>query len=117
MNVNKPFDFAGMVAGTDHRDSDLLAKLARLTDIREQVDAARRRGSTAFRRVMLATCCEYNAIEREVAATPVLTPEGRRAKALHALRDADPDAPSGGFVGVGAVTASALWDIVQAGAV
>ena len=31
------------------------------------------------------------------------------------LRDADPDAPCGGFAGFNATAFSALWDIVQAG--
>lgn len=108
-------DFAAMAAVTDHRDADLLATLDRLTELRDQVDIARRRGSMSYNRVLGANCRESVALEAKVAATPALTREGRRAKALHCLRDADPDAPCGGFVGFNATAFSALWDIVQAG--
>ena len=52
-------------------------------------------------------------LEAVIAAKPALTSEVRRAKALHALREADP--PCGGFNGFNAGAFSALWDIVQAG--
>ena len=113
--MSTPFDFGAMATTTDHRDADLLATLARLTELRDQLEIARRRGTTAFNRTLGANCHECVALETVVAATPALTSEGRRAKALHALREADPDAPSGGFTGFNATVFSALWDIVQAG--
>ena len=106
-----------MAAATDHRDADLLATLDRLTELRDQLEIARRRGGTAYNRVLGANCRECVALEAAVAATPALTSEGRRAKALHALREADPDAPCGGFTGINAGVFSALWDIVAAGGI
>ncbi len=118
--MNTAVDFRAMVANAtaavmDHRDADLLANLARLTDLRDQAEIARRRSSTAYNRVLGLTCREAVALEAMVAATPAMTSEGRRAKALHCLRDADPNAPCGGFTGFNASVFSALWDIVQAG--
>ena len=109
-------DFNAMATVTDHRDADLLANLSKLTELRDQLEIAQRRGRTAFNRTLGANCKECVALEDRVAATPALTSEGRRAKALHALREADPDAPCGGFTGFNAAVFSALWDIVQAGA-
>ena len=114
--MTTPVDFGAMATVTDHRDADLLANLARLTEMRDQLEIARRRGNTAFNRVLGVNCHECAALETVIAATPALTSEGRRAKALHALREADPDAPCGGFSGFNAAVFSALWDIVQAGA-
>jgi hypothetical protein len=114
--MSAPVDFNAMASITDHRDADLLADLARLTELRDQVETAQRRGKTAFNRVLGVNCRECVALEAKIAATPALTSEGRRAKALHALREADPDAPCGGFSGFNAGVFSALWDIVQAGA-
>ena len=114
--MNTPIDFDVMASITDHRDADLLANLSRLTDLHDQMEIARRRGKTAFNRTLGANCRECVALEAVIAATPAQTSEGRRAKALHALREADPDAPCGGFSGLNAGVFSALWDIVQAGA-
>ena len=114
--MSDPVDFNAMASITDHRDADLLADLARLTELRDQLEIARRRGNTAFNRALGTNCRECVALEAAIAATPAQTSEGRRAKALHALREADPDAPCGGFTGFNATVFSALWDIVQAGA-
>jgi hypothetical protein len=111
-----PIDFNAMATVTDHRDAGLLDDLARLTELQDQIEIARRRGKTAYGRVLRANCHECVEVEAKVAATAAFTSEGRRAKALHALREADPDAPSGGFSGFNAVVFSALFDIVQAGA-
>ena len=114
--MSEPVDFNAMASITDHRDADLLADLARLTELRDQLEIAQRRGKTAFSRTLGVNCRECVALEDKIAATPAFTSEGRRAKALHALRDADLNAPCGGFTGFNASAFSALWDIVQAGA-
>ena len=113
--MTAPIDFGAMATATDHRDADLLATLDRLTELRDQLEIARRRGRTAHNRVLETNCHECVALEAVIAATPALTSEGRRAKAMHALREADPDAPCGGFTGFNAGVFSALYDIVQAG--
>ncbi len=109
------FDFQALVPDSDHRDADLLEHIARLTELRDQLDQAKRRGSTAYDRTLKLVCRECVDLEGRVASTPAHTPGGRHAKAVHALRDADLDQPSGGFRGVNAVALSALYDIVAAG--
>ena len=113
--MNAPYDF-GRMPSADHRDADLLADLAKLTETYDQMELARRRGTTAFNRVLRQRCYEGKALQDRIAATPAYTPEGRRAKAFHAIREADPDAPSGGFTGMNAIALSALFDIIQVGA-
>ena len=115
--MSTPYDFGRMAAVTDHRDADLLADLAKLMEIYDEFDLARRRGNTALDRVVRKRCHEGKALQDRIAATPAYTPEGRRAKAAHALMNADPDAPSGGFTGMNAIALSALYDIIQAGVV
>lgn len=109
------FDFSTLVPDADFRDADLLEMLTRLAELREQAEAAKRRGRTAYAKAMKLICRESVELEGRVAATPAHTSGGRHAKAVHALRDADLDQPSGGFGGFNAVVFSALFDIVQAG--
>ena len=84
--------------------------------MREQLALASRRVSAAHRRTLNVVDSEAFALEQKIAATPAHTPGGRHAKAVHALRDANLDQPSGGFRGFHAIALSALFDIVQAGA-
>ena len=116
--MSGPFDFLALAGVADRRDAELLATLDRLSEIRDQLDVARRRGSTAYQRAVRLTCQEFLALDTKAAATTAFTSMGRRAKAMHALRmaEADPDQPSGGFTGLHAVAFSALHDILQAGA-
>lgn len=114
--MTAPVDFASMAVVADQRDNVLLADLVRLTELRDRLEIARRWGKTAYNRVLGESCHECVELDARIAATPAFTSEGRRAKAMHALREADPDLPSGGFVGFNAVVFSALYDIVQAGA-
>lgn len=111
------FDFQTLVPDADHRDANLLENLARLGELREQLEASKRRSSTAYKRTLKLVAQECVELEDRVAATPAHTPGGRHAKAVHALRDADLDQPSGGFRGFNAVALSALFDAMQAGAV
>ena len=115
-SMSTPYDFGRMASVTDHRDADLLADLAKLTEIYHEFDLARRRGNTALSKILRECCNEGKTLLDSIAATPALTSEGRRAKALHALRDADPDLPCGGYTGLSALGLSALHDILQAGA-
>ena len=91
--MTAPFDFPALAGIADHRDAELLATLDRLSEIRDQLDVARRRGSTAYQRAVRSTCQEFLALDTKAAATTAFTSMGRRAKAMHALRmaEADPD--------------------------
>ena len=112
------FDFQALApADTDHRDADLLANLDRLGELQAQVKAAKTRGPIAHQKVCRRVIMEILALELKVAATPAHTPGGRHAKALLAIREADPDKPCGGFAGSAsaALARSALYDIMQAG--
>ncbi len=112
-----PFDFQALApADLDHRDADLLAYLEQLADLQAQLRAAKARGRLAHEKVCRLVCREVLRLEAIVVATPAHTTAGREAKALHALRNVDPQRPSAGFVGGGAVALSALFDILQAGA-
>ena len=78
--MTAPSTSAPWPPATDHRDADLLATLDRLTELRDQLEIARRRGRTAHNRVLETNCHECVALEAVIAATPALTSEGRRAK-------------------------------------
>ncbi len=111
------FDFQALAAAdTDHRDADLLADIERLTELRAQVMAAKARGQAVHEKVCRLVVNEIMALEIKVAATPAHTAGGRHAKAFHAIREADRDKPCGGFTGFAALARSALFDIMQAGA-
>ena len=100
----------------DGRDTTLLADLHRFGALHDQPGAAKRRGPTAYMRAVKATARESLDLADRIPATPARTAAGRHAKAMVALRysDPDPDAPSGGFQGMGVLAASTLFDIVQA---
>ena len=111
--MSETFDFNALVPPADGRDAVLLAHIARLNDIRRQLSDARRRGATAEKKVMNSVAQEYLRVDNAVIGTPALTAAGRYAKAVHALRDIDPDDPQ--FPCWNGAAISVLWDILEAG--
>ena len=111
--MSEAFDFNALVPPADGRDATLLAHLARLDEIRRQIDTAQRRGETAGLKSMKSFSAEYLSLDNSVRDTPALTAPGRYAKATYALREVDPDKPE--FSCWNHHAASALWDIIQAG--
>ena len=112
--MSATFDFQALIPATDHRDADLLADLARLSDLWAQLALTKRQSSTDYKSTLGLVSRECSDLENVIAATPAHMASGQHAKALDDLCSVDPDLPCGRFQGFSAVALLVLHDIFQA---